>query len=105
MKLTDIPDNTSIRLPHADYEHGVCVVRQGLSVFAYANRCPHMGMPMDWVEGQFLTAPSAAATKHIQCSVHGALFTIDNGLCVAGPCQGQTLTPVPVSIVNGNITI
>jgi nitrite reductase/ring-hydroxylating ferredoxin subunit len=27
----------------------------------------------------------------IQCATHGALFLIESGECVAGPCAGQSL--------------
>ena len=27
----------------------------------------------------------------LQCATHGALFLIESGECVAGPCAGQTL--------------
>ena len=30
----------------------------------------------------------------IQCATHGALFLIENGECVAGPCAGQSLTAI-----------
>ena len=35
----------------------------------------------------------------ILCSSHGALFTRDEGLCIAGPCPGQSLRRVPVEVV------
>ena len=36
--------------------------------------------------------------QHILCCAHGAIFNKDDGLCVGGPCEGQSLTPVMVSI-------
>jgi nitrite reductase/ring-hydroxylating ferredoxin subunit len=30
----------------------------------------------------------------IQCAHHGALFLIENGECVTGPCAGQSLRKV-----------
>ena len=35
----------------------------------------------------------------ILCASHGALFARDNGLCIAGPCPGQSLTPVPIEVL------
>lgn len=105
--LTDIPSPGgkpgSIRVnpPGWDNEHGLCLIRQGLKVYAYLNQCPHMNMPMDWVEGQFLTADQ----QYIQCAVHGALFNPDDGRCVAGPCQGQPLTAVPIIIQDGDVLL
>jgi nitrite reductase/ring-hydroxylating ferredoxin subunit len=39
----------------------------------------------------------------IQCSVHGALFQIENGFCVRGPCAGQSLQPVALEISDGQV--
>ena len=63
------------------------VVRYAGRVHAYHNRCPHRGVPLEWQPDRFLD-PSASL---IQCATHGALFLIDSGECVAGPCEGQHL--------------
>jgi nitrite reductase/ring-hydroxylating ferredoxin subunit len=34
----------------------------------------------------------------IQCSTHDALFEVDSGTCVAGPCIGDALQPVELVI-------
>nr|WP_288356654.1 Rieske (2Fe-2S) protein [uncultured Pseudomonas sp.] len=65
-------------------------VRKGGEVFVYRNRCPHRGVPLEWQADQFLD-PSASL---IQCARHGALFLIESGECVAGPCEGKTLRPI-----------
>ena len=62
-------------------------VRQQGQVYLYENRCPHRGVPLEWLPDQFLDHSGSL----IQCSTHGALFLIDNGECVAGPCAGQSL--------------
>ncbi len=63
------------------------VVRKDGHVFAYRNRCPHRGIPLEWLPDQFLDHSASL----IQCATHGALFLIDSGECVAGPCAGQSL--------------
>ncbi|HEU0066363.1 MAG TPA: Rieske 2Fe-2S domain-containing protein [Sphingomonas sp.] len=78
--------------------HGF-VVRRGDEVFGYVDRCPHMGVPL----AQRLDGYLAPAGDLIACSWHGALFAIADGLCVGGPCAGQSLTPWPVVSVDGNI--
>lgn len=57
------------------------------SVRVYLNRCPHLGVPLQWQEHRFLDNEG----RHIQCSTHGALFDPDTGLCVQGPCRGENL--------------
>jgi len=68
------------------------VVHKDGQFFAYRNSCPHTGAPLDWVEHRFLDADEAL----IQCAVHDALFDIESGSCVAGPCPGQSLQPLVV---------
>jgi nitrite reductase/ring-hydroxylating ferredoxin subunit len=68
---------------------------------AYRNRCPHRGTPLDWVPGRFLSADGAL----LQCATHGARFRFEDGLCVAGPCRGERLVPVPVAEAGGEIRL
>ncbi len=62
-------------------------VRRDGQVYAYRNRCPHRGVPLEWQADQFLDHSQSM----IQCATHGALFLIESGECVAGPCAGQSL--------------
>ncbi len=72
----------------------IFVVRTGAGVFAYRNCCPHTGGPLDWVPNRFLNLEGDL----IQCATHAALFRIEDGLCIAGPCVGQSLSAVNVSV-------
>ena len=64
------------------------VVRREGRVYAYKNRCPHRGVSLEWQPDQFLDSSASL----IQCATHSALFLIESGECVAGPCAGQFLT-------------
>lgn len=75
------------------------VVRRGNNVYAYANHCPHTGSPLDWMPDEFLSIDK----KHIQCATHDALFRIDDGRCVSGPCHGDSLEAILVEIRFGRI--
>jgi len=70
------------------------VLREGRRLWGYVNACPHAGTPLDWRPDRFLDA----AGDHILCATHGALFEIESGLCIAGPCKGDSLTPLPVAL-------
>lgn len=70
------------------------VVRTGDGVRAYVNRCAHLRYPLNYAEDRFLSYDGSM----IACFVHGALFEKDSGYCVAGPCAGQSLAPVPVRL-------
>ncbi|WP_448500633.1 Rieske (2Fe-2S) protein [Sphingomonas sp.] len=78
--------------------HGF-VVRRGDCVRGYVDRCPHAGLPLAQTLDQYLTPDGSRIT----CGWHGALFEIDSGRCVGGPCIGQSLTPWPVIQRNGQI--
>jgi len=76
-------------------------VKKDDQVFLYRNSCPHLGTPLEWEEDRFLDSDGAL----IQCSTHGALFLIEDGLCIAGPCKGKSLHAVPFEIENNMIMI
>jgi nitrite reductase/ring-hydroxylating ferredoxin subunit len=71
------------------------VIKKEGGFFAYINHCPHTGVPLDWVPDQFLNRDKS----HIQCAMHGALFEIETGLCVHGPCINRRLESVPLNQV------
>ncbi|MEQ8964720.1 MAG: Rieske (2Fe-2S) protein [Azospirillaceae bacterium] len=80
----------------------VLVARKGDKVFAYLNLCPHLGTPLDWAPDRFM-APDG---RHLQCATHAARFRVHDGLCVAGPCVGDALTPVPAHVEeDGSVAI
>ena len=39
----------------------------------------------------------------IQCSMHGALFRIEDGLCISGPCFDQKLKAVAIEVRENEI--
>ena len=105
-KLCDlgaIPDGESdgFVVDTADGRCGLMVIRQGGSVVSYLNSCPHIGTPLEIRPGKFLDQSG----EHILCSTHGALFNIDDGLCVAGPCVDDKLTPVAIEVRDGAIYV
>jgi nitrite reductase/ring-hydroxylating ferredoxin subunit len=88
--------------PYGDGQDTVFVVRAGAALHAYEDRCPHHGTPMAWRKDAYLDARG----DHIVCSAHGATFEIGTGLCTLGPCLGQSLRAVPLSIgADGRIGI
>jgi len=77
------------------------VVRVGKEIRGYVNRCPHVGHPLNLLPHRFLTADETL----ILCSSHGALFEKLTGYCVAGPCAGQALQPLPLRIADGFVLL
>ncbi|MDG2089647.1 MAG: Rieske (2Fe-2S) protein [Gammaproteobacteria bacterium] len=70
-------------------------------IFVYLNLCPHLHAPLNWEPDKFLNN----SCDLIQCSNHGALFDIENGECIQGPCKGQSLQAVDYEVKDGNIYI
>ena len=75
--------------------------RDGDTVRAWLNICPHAGRRLDWAPGQFLKSREGL----LVCAVHGASFDLANGDCVAGPCRGQSLRAVAVVVRDGNVLL
>ena len=60
--------------------------------YAYRNRCPHTGVNLNWQPDIFLDLQGC----YVQCSMHGALFEPNTGLCIRGPCLGASLQPLTI---------
>ena len=68
---------------------------------AYLNRCAHVGTTLDLWPNEFLTEDG----REIVCATHGALYEPEGGLCTAGPCAGDRLTPLPVRVEGGTVVV
>ena len=76
-------------------------VNKAEQLHLYHNRCPHLGTPLEWEEDRFLEDDGAL----IRCANHGALFEIDNGQCLVGPCKGKALHAIAFEIQEGELVI
>ena len=84
-----------------DHRFGGFLVRRGEAVVGYVDDCPHAGWPLTALPDRYLTREKDL----ILCSGHGALFRIEDGVCVAGPCAGRALTPWPVRVADGDVVV
>lgn len=75
------------------------IVREKDRVCGYRNYCPHLGVELNWQPDQFLDSGG----RFIQCAMHGALFIITSGECIAGPCLGKRLIPVTLRVEEQNV--
>lgn len=93
--LRDLPEGESRGFdPEGVGQDSVLIVRQGQHVHGWLDACPHHGTPMAWRKDAYLDA----ARQHIVCFAHGARFEIDTGRCTLGPCLGQHLVRIPLSL-------
>jgi nitrite reductase/ring-hydroxylating ferredoxin subunit len=95
------PDTRAFTHLHNDTVIEGFIVRRGEYVTAFVNSCPHTGAPLNWNPHQFLDLEG----EFIQCSLHGALFRLDDGFCVRGPCVGQSLQSLGVTQMQGAIWV
>lgn len=98
--LDDIADPGGIGLRVAGRDP-LFVVRRGDQVWGYVNACAHQGVNLDWRPDTFLSRDK----QHILCAMHGALFHIESGLCVFGPCLDRSLKPVKVRLAAGQVML
>ena len=77
------------------------VVNHDGRFYAYVNRCAHVGTPLDLWPNEFFTDDG----RHLICATHGAVYLPETGLCIAGPCPGASLTPLPVTLEGPELVI
>jgi naringenin degradation protein FdeD len=81
--------------------HAVFVLRHNGIVRAYRNACPHQGTPLELMPDAFFDDDR----RFLICRTHGARFRPDDGLCVDGPCIGQSLTAAPLRNDGGMLVL
>ena len=79
----------------------VVLVKKDGQVHAYLNWCPHLGIELNFMPDQFLDSDNA----FLMCANHGALFEIDSGHCLSGPCSGDALMKIDVAIEGDQILL
>lgn len=76
------------------------LVRYHGTVYAYVNRCAHIGIELDWAQGEFFDYSGL----YLICSTHGATYLPKSGGCARGPCGGRGgLARVAVEESDGKI--
>ena len=60
---------------------------------AYANVCRHRALPLDFLA----RTPMSDDGRFLLCHQHGALYRLEDGKCVSGPCAGESLEAVEVT--------
>jgi len=95
--IEDFADNSTCGI-QVDYLELLVVKRAG-QLFLYQNKCPHTQDTLDPMGGSVASDDGLL----IHCQRHAAQFITDTGECVAGPCQGESLTSVPFTLSNGDI--
>ena len=68
-------------------------------VRCYQNVCRHIPITLDYGDGRFFNSEGT----HLVCQTHGATYEPLTGQCIAGPCVGAFLKPLPVELIGDEI--
>jgi len=95
--IRDLEENVgrSFRSPVGEV---ILVMRDG-QIYAWQNICPHLGINLEFNPDEFMDCEQ----HFLLCSNHGALFQVEDGLCVSGPCHGESLMSVSIRMDSGDI--
>ena len=66
---------------------------------AYENKCRHLPLSLDFGDHP-LFAPDG---NHFICHNHNAIYEPLTGLCVRGPCEGQSLRGLKIEVIGGEV--
>ena len=72
----------------------IFITQRDGAFFAYQNVCPHLQPELEFLENQFLDREG----EYIECATHGALFNVETGECISGPCLGESLEKVNITV-------
>ena len=95
--IEDFANNSSSSI-QVDFLELLVVKRAG-ELFLYENKCPHTQDTLDPIGGSVASDDGML----IMCQRHAAEFITDTGECVAGPCQGESLSAVAFTLSDGDI--
>lgn len=93
-RVDEIEGAKGFRFREGDAVFYSLVISRDGEVWGFVDSCPHTGQPLSLFGDRYFTREGDL----LLCSGHGALFRPSDGQCVAGPCQGEGLTPWPVRI-------
>jgi len=77
----------------------IFIVRNKRGIYAYLDVCPHAGTPLEWQADHFFEETG----RYLMCATHGAQFQVHDGLCIDGPCLGDSLTRLPLRVMDEKI--
>jgi len=72
----------------------IVLFRVGQRVLAYHNCCPHFSLPLNYEPDLFHLLDGGV----LMCAHHTAMFRIEDGACIDGPCAGANLTPIALRL-------
>jgi nitrite reductase/ring-hydroxylating ferredoxin subunit len=101
-RVDDIPDGAAREFFFGEGREvfRLLILRSGESVRGYVNFCPHFSLPLNSEPDRFLLFGG-----RLYCANHTAAFRIEDGYCEDGPCAGDWLERVPLTLDRGIVKI
>jgi nitrite reductase/ring-hydroxylating ferredoxin subunit len=98
-RLNDIAEGQAKGfLPSPSALSKVIVLKREGQLHGWLDSCPHYegGTPMAWKADAYMSGDG----NFLSCHSHGALFDMETGECVLGPCLGQGLTRIELKVTD-----
>lgn len=92
--IKHLNNSKALTVPCEALPHSVILIQHHDEIRAYENNCPHQDVPLD----EAYKIDINPFEKTMKCSVHDAFFTIEEGVCVEGPCLNDGLSPVSIRV-------
>lgn len=100
--LVERGDGVRFEVPMADGERAPAfAVRYEGAARAYLNRCAHVPVELDWLEGRFFDLDAL----YLVCATHGAMYHPADGACAGGPCRGRGLVALRACEAHGSVWV
>jgi nitrite reductase/ring-hydroxylating ferredoxin subunit len=100
--VDDVPEGQARGFdPLSSGADSLFALRVNGQIHVYRNRCPHLNVAMEYRKDRFLSADG----QRVICYAHGAQFLPETGLCIHGPCRGESLSAVEHRVVDGWLVI
>lgn len=97
-RIEELADPCAIVVPiDGDAYATLIVTRSGDHIAAFRNRCPHAAYPLQRADGRIVVQEG----RYLVCGAHGASFTLTDGACAGGPCNGDGLERVAIEVRDG----
>lgn len=78
---------------HGQPRFGLVVLGPKGEPCGYMNLCKHLPVPIDSLSGDFLDEEG-----FLVCRTHGARYRVEDGYCIDGPCEGESLDALEVVV-------
>ncbi|HWF17929.1 MAG TPA: Rieske 2Fe-2S domain-containing protein [Verrucomicrobiae bacterium] len=102
-RVDEVPEGGTVKFPfmHKGRHAEGFVARFQGKLVAYENRCQHLPVRLDFPDAKLFNRDGT----HFICQNHNAIYEPSTGLCVRGPCEGQTLRALEIQIVQGEVWV